>query len=343
MTLRLLRIPRQSLFSSPEGKQFPDRITILADIRRCQADIDVIIGAHEQAEAVNLTVDNFLALEKKTRLHILVIESSRRLSTFWRIRSRPRVSKILILSDPPCTSRKYGGAFWASNGVALAAQLGSYLGSARYAFFSHTDMMGYKENFLSFLLSKLSENIPSASFTQRHVLPFSGCMLFDKNYFRSVNSDWLPKSHNPCCIPALDQLRSRIDHLNWLDAGEEPILSALEHGRQAYVCASRGAARDYYDYYGHPLVNYGLSNEEVNQLGVPIRYASLPLSREAFDVKYPEFASNDRVWRKCFDDQGDVVFIHRGRGASKEREYDGRGDFVSFVREFNRSVNRPAS
>lgn len=336
--LKLLHIPREDLFSSPESQQFPDRIAILADIKRYQADIDVIIGAHGQPEAVNLTIENYLGLEKKTPIHILVIESSRRLSTFWRIRGGPRVSKVLILGDIRCTSREHGDRFWASNGAALAAQLGSYLGNARYAFFSHTDMMGYKENFLSFLFSKLDDNTPLASFTQRHVLPFTGGMLYDKDYFKSKNVDWLPRAQNPYRIPPLDQLRSRIDPLNcfYIDTGEQLILEALKRGQCAYVCASRGVTGDYY---GHALTEYGLTNQEVNQMGVPIRYAPDVQSREAFAVKYPEFARMDNaMWRKCFDDQGDVVFLHRGRGSSSRGMKDRRGDFESLVRRFNAMV-----
>jgi hypothetical protein len=336
--LKLLRISREALFPSPEGKRFPDRITVLADIKRCRADIDVIIGTHDQPEAVNLTIGNYLALEKKAAIHILVIESSRNPLTFWRIRGGPRVSKVLTLSNLRCTSRKHGGRFWASNGVALAAHLGSYLGSARYAFFSHTDMMGYKENFLSFLLSKLDDNIPLASFTQRKVLPFTGGMLYDKDWFRSMNADWLPREENPYSIPGLDRLRNRLDHLNWIDTGEQLVLEALKRGQGVYVCASRGATGDYYR---HALASCGLTNQEVNRLGVPIRYAPQVLSREAFSVKYPEFASLDNaMWRKCFNDAGDVVFVHRGRGTTKAHKDDKRGDFVAFVREFNHNISR---
>lgn len=333
--LRVLRVSRKALFLSPEGKQFPPKITVLADIKPVQADIDVIIGAHQQPEAVNSTIENYLALEKKARLHILVIESSLSRPSFWKVRNGSNISKVLILSPLRCTSRWLGGRFWASNGAALAAQLGSYLGTARYMFFSHSDMMGYKKNFLSFLLSKLGDDTVLASFTQRHVLPFTGGMLYDKSYFDSMNVDWLPKDKNPYRITGLDQLHDRIDHLSWIDAGEQLVLEALERGKGAYVCASRGLTGDYY---GHPLKNYGLTNEGIHLLGVPIQYAPLLLSREEFSVRYPELVGVYSGWRKCFDDKGDVAFVHRGRGTSKGRRKDHRGDFIFFVRDFNNKI-----
>ncbi|MBD1835581.1 hypothetical protein H6F61_23570 [Cyanobacteria bacterium FACHB-472] len=338
--LKRLSINRESLFSSKEGNKFPKAIVTLADIKPYEADVDVIIGAHRQPEAVNVTIENYLALEKKNRLHFFVIESSRNPLAYWKIRERECVSKVFILNNIRCTKKNYENVFWASNGAAIAAQIGTYLGCSRYAFFSHSDMMGYKENFLSFLLSKLDEKTPLASFTQRHILPFSGGMLYDKNYFKSLNADWLPSSENFYNIPELELLRNRIEHLNWIDAGEKLILAALQRGQKAYVCASRGSTGDYY---GHALTPYGLTNQEVSQLGVPIYYAPDLLSREAFKAKYPELATEKGpFWRQCFDDEGDVIFVHRGRGTSKGQRKDQRGDFVSFVREFNQRYTCPA-
>ena len=92
----------------PKIDHFPNRIIVLADIKKCNADIDIIIGSHHQSQAVNLTVDNYLSLEKEKSLHIIVVESSKDPLNFWRIRSRENVSKVLILSEISCTRKKYG-------------------------------------------------------------------------------------------------------------------------------------------------------------------------------------------------------------------------------------------
>ena len=72
-----MRIPRVTLFSSPEGKQFPGKIAILADIKRCNAHVDITIGTDGQPEAVTLTTENYLTLETKASIHILVVDKSR--------------------------------------------------------------------------------------------------------------------------------------------------------------------------------------------------------------------------------------------------------------------------
>ena len=336
--LRAVQIRRDSLFSSPEGSRFPRRIALLTDMNPYEADIDVVIGAHRQTDAVNATIRNYLNLEKEVRLHILVIESSMSIAAFRGLHRGANITRAFILGPVPCTYRWFGGRFWASNGAALAAQLGHYLGTARYLFFSHSDMMGCKENFLSFLLSKLDENTPLASFTQRHILPFTGGMLYDKRFIDSLDADWLPKADNPYHIRGMDQLRSRISHLNWIDTGEQLILASLERGKRAHVCASRGLTGDSF---GHPLQQYGMDNESVRLLGAPIRYAPLSLSREEFSAQHPKLAGENWMWRKCFDDQGNLVFIHRGRGTLKGRREDQRGDFTSYVRDFNRNLVGP--
>jgi|APSaa5957512535_1039671.scaffolds.fasta_scaffold542170_1 hypothetical protein len=62
--LKLLWVSREDLFSSPECNQFPKKIAILADIKSVEADIDLIIGAYGQPDAVNSIIENYLALEK---------------------------------------------------------------------------------------------------------------------------------------------------------------------------------------------------------------------------------------------------------------------------------------
>ena len=117
-----------------------------------------------------------------------------------------------------------------------------------------------------------------------------------------------------------------------MDAGEKPILEALSRGQTAYVCASRGLTGNCY---GHPLQEYGIDNEEFKKLAVPIKYAPDTISEDSFRQRYPELALAEiSMWRKSFDDDGNVIFIHRGRGTTRRGKKDRRGDFIGFVKDF---------
>jgi hypothetical protein len=331
---RVIRIQRENLFSSGQALLFPQKINVLAHISKFDADVDVIIGTHNQAEEINQTIQNYLALEKQLRLRIWIIESSKNLSAFLKIHRSPQINKILILDHLHATDSANKNRFWASNGAALAAAIGYYLGSARYIFFSHTDMMGYKPDFISFLASKLNAHTPIASFTQRFILPFTGGMLYDREYFQGNWVDWLPKNTNPYSTTWLNDLKEKFEILNWLDAGEQLIYETLLRGKTAYVCASRGVSGDFW---GHPLDAY---NMDLVRLHPGIHYAQEVISKEEFIERYPELICGDSaMWRKSFDDHGNVIFIHRGRGTSRGGKNDGRGDFLSFIKKFNHALN----
>lgn len=322
---------------SPIHEKMPRTYWLLVDLKQVNSDIDIIIGAHRQVQAVNATIDNYSLLERDSKLHFLVVESSRDLRNFLKIRNQANVSKIFILNELRCASKRYEPRFYGSNGAAVAAHVGLHYSEAPCAFFSHSDMMGYKENFLSFLRSKLSEKTPIASFTQRHILPFSGGMLFKKNILNLSTVNWFPSEINPYKFPGIEELKTEIEVLNWLDAGEQFILEALQEGYSAYVCASRGLTGDFY---GHPLRDYSITHRDISNLGVPIEYATDTLSREDFLSRYPHLAPKEvSMWRKSFDDDGNLVFIHRGRGTTKGSRVDGRGDFVDFVCNFNRNFS----
>jgi hypothetical protein len=337
---KLQVIERHHLFTTPEGNTFPANFILSADIKNIESDMDVIIGAHNQSEAVNTTIENYLALEEHSSLHIIVIESSSSVQAFRRIKERRNISKAWILNPVLATSRRFGGRLWASNGAALAAQLGCYFGKAPLIFFSHSDMIGYKKNFLSFLGSKLDDKTPIASFTQRHIIPFTGGMLAIRKCIDQPGIDWLPKEKNSYSLEWKNQFYPRIQALSWIDAGEQIIYASLVKGSRAYVCASRGATGDFF---GHPLDYYQISEDEVSKAVETLDYAPIKINKEEFTKKYPELANDELVWRKCFDDTGEVIFIHRGRGTSKGRRKDKRGDFLSFAKEFNRKINKVQS
>lgn len=333
MMPRFLRIKSTTLFQQAEAERFPQHITILADHTARHADIDVVICSHNQADIVNLIVNNYMKLESDARLHFYLVESSRNPFSFFRLCSGPCITRVQFLSRIPCTEKKEGGRFWASNGVALAAHIGLHFATSKYFFLSHADMMAYKKNFLSFLLSKLSEQTPLASFTQRHILPFTGCMLYDRTMFEMNRSSWLPLHENSYQITSVNSFKDRIDALQWLDVGEQLILDLIQQNRRAFVCASRGGSLDKYE---HPLNSAGIDISDLHNAGLPVNYANLVLSRGDFILKYPELAGGQPAsWRKCFDDEDDVVFIHQGRGASRNSVHDKREHFKHFLRAFN--------
>ncbi len=113
-------------------------------------------------------------------------------------------------------------------------------------------------------------------------------------------------------------------------------METFQQGQQAYIADTRGNPKDYY---GSHLAVFGLTGQEINQLKLPIHYASNKLSREDFTVKYPELAmSENGRWRKAFSEEGNLLFIHRGRGTTFARRHDRSNkhdDFVTLVREFN--------
>ncbi len=326
----------RKLFLSSEGQRFPRWIPFLTNRRRVEADVDIVIASHGQQELACEVASNYLRLEHQKRIHVIIIESSRPYRPVPSKWHHENISWVWLMSAPACTQRRHDGTFWASNGVALAAELGGYLGSSSWLFFSHVDMMAYRENFLSFLFSKVGPSRPLASFSQRHILPFSGGMLYDKTYVRGLGADWLPKRSNDHDLVDWQQFRQRIQHLNWIDAGEELILKTIADGRRAYVCASRGSSADWF---GDPLSGHDISMQELKETDIGIDYGECNITRAELASNYPDLASPDNaVFRKSFDDEGRVVFLHQGRGASQGRAGGLRGDFLSFVRAFNKRL-----
>jgi hypothetical protein len=193
-------------------------------------------------------------------------------------------------------------------------------------------MMGHARDFLSFLRSKLDAQTPVASFTQRGVIPFSGGMMWDKRFFAGRDVDWMPRESNPYRIPGLQALEKQLPILTWIDSGEQLVWETMNQGFRPYVCASRGGTGDAF---GHPLARTGSGSVSVE--GLPVRFAAESVTRADFTRRYPELALSETApWRKAFDDEGNVVFIHRGRGTHNLAEK--RGDYWSYVDRFNRGI-----
>ncbi|MBN2503057.1 MAG: hypothetical protein JXB38_19915 [Anaerolineales bacterium] len=337
---KIIKLRSRELFPTYRGDLIPKNIYVLADQCDTEADIDVVIGTYNQPREVNAAIENYLALEKQARLHIWVVDDSHRPWAFTGIKKDPRVSRVLILNKVRATDRRYAGNNWASNGASVAAQIGMNLGTARYGFFSHTDMMGYKENFLSYLLSKMDADTPVAAFTQRHVFPFTGGMLYDKRNFAGLAVDWMPKQDNHYVIPGLEPFRDQVSHYASIDSGEQIPLEAFQRGQKAYICASRGITGDYL---GDPLNGYDFTKQAVMAAGAPVHFAPLNTDAEQFARRYPELATPyNAMWRKSFDEDGAVIFIHRGRGTTNRNQDDKRGDFFAFVEAFNARMGAAA-
>ncbi len=332
------RIRRDMLFRSESRWRFPRSIWVKADLRRDPADVDVIIGTHRQCEIVADVVENFKRLETRLKLHFYLVESSGSLEHYCALPKGPGISRILILSDVPCTHS--GPDHWIapSQGAALAAQLGHHFGTGKMVFFSHSDMMGYRRDFLSYLVGKLEPTVPVASFTQRHIFPFSGGMIYRRDFFQTASVDWLPVEKNGYRIPGVERFPELERIQQWLDAGEQFVVEGIRRGGTSYIAASCGVKEDFF---GHPLsVNYGLDQNDFGQFS-EFRYGSIPYGREKFSERYPEFSNEENaMWRKSFDDEGNVIFLHAGRGVLSGNPKVKRGDFRSFIKDFNDRIGK---
>ncbi|MEO0563419.1 MAG: hypothetical protein AAF125_15020 [Chloroflexota bacterium] len=327
----------QDLFPNAAEKDiiFPPRIRLLVHSRAYTADVDVVIGSYNQAEETNLVVQNYLAMETQARIHVWIVVMSHNPIEFMRINAGEQVSKAFLLNFPKPLNSSFYPRFSSSIGAALSAQVGHTLGKAPHLFFSHTDMMATRKDFLSFLHSKLRADRPIAAFTQRHFIPFSGGILYRKSYFEGAAVDWLPSQHNPYNFVGKAALAPRVEQLQWIDAGEELIYHTLQERGRVYVCASRGASGDFF---GHPVEHYDylddITEAEYQQHLQSIDYAAIQTTREAFAARYPHLTDqHNEMWRKSFDDSGRLMYIHRGRGTLGLAKTPARGDFTAFMRD----------
>ncbi len=317
-------IPVADLFQSEDMKLYPEKIELYLDIKNPKSEIDIVITAHNLPNLTNLAVQNYLTTEKQSMIHIIVVESSGSAAVFNSLLEHPRVSKILLKTDIRIKGQIHG---YASYGMSLSAQIGLKYSNAPYVFFSHSDMLACKENFLTFLKSKLVNGIRLASFTQRHIIPFTGCMLVQKNLLLEQKLDWIPKNQNTAVVNKFKKVASFIHHFQCVDSGESFVYHEILNENPVHVCASRGGSQDWWK---HPLDYYETPSEnilkELIQSKYPIVYAPLTLSKEEFEKKHGKIIQagyegwwlfeKPKWWRYSFDDEGDLVFIHHGRGTT---------------------------
>lgn len=314
--------------NQPYAASFPERLDVLVDrLPDEQPEIDVIIGTYRNSEQACLCVENYLLLEEKTPIHVWLVETSGDRDAYDALPNGDNISRVYLNTPLECLLKTPGNRFYASNGCALSAQLGFHLGGARLAFFSHSDMMGYKKNFISSFAERMGENTAMVASTLRHVYPFSAGTLYDKEWFSRCGSvDWLPLTRNVIPMERFDRLAGKAPNITWVDAGEQFVRAAVRGGAVPYVFASRGAT-PYWFY--DPRLWGELTYEDSD--GTGIEYGRTNISRTEYVKRYPELYSSFPGWRKTFDDEGDVLFIHRGRG----KDFSNRGGFKTFLREFN--------
>lgn len=314
------------LFRTSARILYPQSIQLEAELCNVPgAHIDVIITTHNFPELANATIKNYLCLEKESKLHLIVVESSGRQSVFDKIYRHPQVSRILLKTDIDIRGHVHG---YGSYGMALSSAVGAHFSQAPLIFFSHSDMLATKENFLSWLAGKLVGKTRLASFTQRHFIPFTGCMLMTRDLLQEQNIDWAPLDTNEVLGPlGLENLAKTIHHLRGIDCGEQYVYSELQRGNPVFVCASRGGSKDWWhdplDYYNVDVTHLW---KQISDANLAMTFAPLQTNRTNFEQTYAHVLrastkgwwpfEKSKFWRYSFDDQGDLVFIHYGRGTT---------------------------
>ncbi|MGE4231751.1 MAG: glycosyltransferase family 2 protein [Bacteriovoracia bacterium] len=325
---KLFFSPRE-YFKTADKDLYPEKINLTCKLQNSQArqaDVDIIIGSHNLASITNLTIQSYLRYETDLKIHIIVVESSGKDTVFRDIIDHPQVSKVLL--DNISIKGKVHG--YGSYGLALSNAIGIQLSRSPLIFFSHSDMVACKPQFISYLKSKLGP-ARAASFTQRHIIPFVGCMLVTRQLLEERTIDWLPMDENPYLKETgLLPLGEMVTHLNHIDCGEQYIYYELAQHRPIYISASRGGSTDWWK---DPMGYYDLAPEAltawVKQTGASLNFGHLNCTKEKFKQKHLDLINagqegfwvfqKPKWWRYCFDDSGDLIFIHHGRG-STERE-----------------------
>lgn len=306
---------------------FPEKIAVTYNSETTESSVDIIICAYNFPELTNATIDNYLKFEKKTNFNIVVVEGSGDINVYNKIKSGSNIFKVLIKEDIKI-SEKPGKNSW---GMSLSAAVGTYFSKSKYIFYSHSDMAACKNNFLTFLKNQLNNKTRIISFTQRHFIPFTGCMMVDRDVFIPKYSDWACYQEN--FFIKKNQILKNISDLNvlknfnWIDSGEAIIYSEILQNNNIIICSSVGSSTDYF----FNVWNYFFTTEnEINNFKalLPIKYQDVKITKPEFDIKYKkviksaeyrfwEKKESERIyWRYSFDNEGEMIFIHHGRGTT---------------------------
>jgi hypothetical protein len=315
-------------------KALPETITVWHDMKLQEAEIDIVINSYNKPELTNETALNYILLEDKIPVNIIIVESSRNKNIFNQLIKHEKVSKILV-EDHKASHSVYGAG---SYGMAVSSAVGYFFSKSSYVFFSHSDMLALKKDFLGYLLSKLNEQVRIASFTQRHIIPFTGCMLINREVINESESDWLLYDENPYIekndfLKALCKLKINRNlkiPCHWIDAGESYIYEEIAKGNKVYSGTSFGGTKGLRH---TPFDLLGITCKDINALdkNIPILYGKQNINIKNFKKKYKFvikaskrwenlrwFLSRKKnYWRYSLDDEGDLIFIHHGRGTRR--------------------------
>jgi hypothetical protein len=332
-----------SVFKTSNKKLFPEIIDIKGELNSNKADVDIIIASYRFPELTNLTIQNYLKYETNLKINILVVESAGDKKIYDQLIQKKNVSRILISQDVKINHRFGTPSF----GLALSYQIGQQLGSSKYIFFSHCDMLAIENNFLSYIVSKLNDNTRIASFTQRHIIPFTGCMIAKREAIEELKTDWLPQDNNNY-LNVIEGLKF-IDKnkltplIEWIDCGEAILYEELSKDNSIYICSSVGGSDDLqktpFDYFE---ANATKTKDILTKSGIKIVYEKLPEINERFVKKNKKIfkpsigflnspKKPDKYWRYTVNGEGEIIFIHHGRGTTK-REVK---DWIKFSRKIN--------
>ncbi len=330
-------------------KALPETIIAHHDLRLNEnAKIDIIINGYNKAKLTNATALNYILLEDKIPVNIIIVESSGNREVFNQLIEHEKVSKILI-EDHKASHPVYGTG---SYGMSISSAVGFYYSKSPYVFFSHNDMIAFKKDFLEYLLSNLNEKVRLASFTQRHVIPFTGCMLINRTVIDDSEADWLLCDENPY-IEKKDFLKNlckfKTDRnlkipCDWIDAGESYIYEEIANGNKVFVAASFGGTKGLWK---TPFDLIGLTKNQLNNFGTSVIFDKLNITKSDFKKRYKFvtdagkkwenlrwFLSRKKnYWRYSIDDKGDLIFIHHGRGTRRSINR-----WLKFVNRYNKTL-----
>ena len=196
-------------------------------------------------------------------------------------------------------------------------------------------MIALKKDFLGNLLRQLNNTTRIASFTQRHVIPFTGCMLIDRNVITNSETDWLLYDDNPYIeksvfLQNLCSLKENTPMLkcDWIDSGEAFIYEEIVNGKDVFVAASFGGTKGLWK---TTFDLIGLTKQDIEKAGNAIIYENLTINKKSFKKRYKFvlkagkkwenirwfLSKRKNYWRYSLDDEGNLIFIHHGRGTRR--------------------------
>ncbi|MCF6365447.1 MAG: hypothetical protein L3J35_04520 [Bacteroidales bacterium] len=329
-------------------KVLPKTITVWHDLKKQVAKIDIIINGFRKPELTNATALNYLLLEDKIPINVIIVESSGDENIFNQLIKHNKVSKILV-EDHKASHPEHGAG---SYGMSISSAVGFYFSKSPYVFFSHNDMIALKKDFLEHLLSKLNEKTRIASFTQRHVIPFTGCMLIDRNLVTDSETDWLLYDNNPYIerskfLQDLCSLKENKPMLkcDWIDSGEALIYEEIAKGNNVFVAASFGGTKGLWKTTFDLL---GITKRDVEKIGNAIIYENLTTNKKEFKKRYKFvlragkkwenirwfLSKRKNYWRYSINENNDLIFIHHGRGTRRTINR-----WMKFVHALNKSLS----